>query len=803
MRIPVPDELLPAEALGRVHFVGIGGAGLSGIARIMAARGLPVTGSDDHDTPFLPGPARARRPLPPGLRRRRTSPDADTVVVTTAAREDNPEVAEARRLGLRMLPRSAGLWSVMAGRRVRRRRRHARQDHHHVAAHRRARGRRRRPDVRRRRRARPRPGATPTRASGDLFVAEADESDGAFLVYRPVCRRRHQRRGRPPRRVGHRGGLPPGLRRLRRHRRPRRLPGVLRRRPRGARPGRAGARRAAVGVVTVGRGRRRRRARDPASRSRRDTSASRWSRVTASTSAPSGCASPGATTSWTRSRRWSWASSSATTSRGSARVSSRSSGPGVGWRPRARPAACASTTAMPITRARSRPTSRPRVPSPAPAGCVVVFQPHLVSRTRIFGPAMGVALGAADEVVVLDVYLAREQPDAGGHGRAGRRRRTPARRSGSTAPPASPRPRTGGLALARPGDLVLTLGAGDVTTVGPRRPGPARGVAPMPSLLRSRGSKPTDVADTEALRTPAPVRPAPVASSLAELEAAPRRSCSSSRCVVGGVWVVFFSRYLAVQGVQVSGTGLLSADDVRRAAARPGRRAARPGRPGRHRAPGRVAGARRRRDRDPAVAGPAAASSSPSGSPWPWSTSAAGSAGWTTSGVVFRDYPRAPRNLPARPDERTHRGRGAARGRPGRLLAPARPGPTGRAPRGRDRRPDHPGPARRPPGPVGERGGVRRRRRSVLVALLKEPAASYDVSVPGQPTTSQSIARTLTSASACRRLWPGACVPTVLEQHQVDITITLRLTVRVPSKPRGRVDRVLPHEPQHPTRSAP
>ena len=42
---------------------------------------------------------------------------------------------------------------------------------------------------------------------------------------------------------------------------------------------------------------------------------------------------------------------------------------------------------------------------------VVAFQPHLVSRTRIFGRAMGEALGAADEVVVLDVYLSREDAD--------------------------------------------------------------------------------------------------------------------------------------------------------------------------------------------------------------------------------------------------------------------------------------------------------------------------------------------------------------------------------------------------------
>ena len=55
MKVPVPEVLLPAEELGRVHFVGIGGAALSAIARIMASRGLVVTGSDDNDTPFLAG----------------------------------------------------------------------------------------------------------------------------------------------------------------------------------------------------------------------------------------------------------------------------------------------------------------------------------------------------------------------------------------------------------------------------------------------------------------------------------------------------------------------------------------------------------------------------------------------------------------------------------------------------------------------------------------------------------------------------------------------------------------------------
>ena len=55
MRVPVPEELLPADRLGRVHFVGIGGAGLSGIARIMIARGITVSGSDAKESRALEG----------------------------------------------------------------------------------------------------------------------------------------------------------------------------------------------------------------------------------------------------------------------------------------------------------------------------------------------------------------------------------------------------------------------------------------------------------------------------------------------------------------------------------------------------------------------------------------------------------------------------------------------------------------------------------------------------------------------------------------------------------------------------
>jgi UDP-N-acetylmuramate--alanine ligase len=108
MRVPVPDVLLPADRLGRVHFVGIGGAGLSGIARIMLARGIEVSGSDAKPSATL----EALRAL--GARcyvghAAEQVRDADTVVVSTAVRADNPEVVESERLGLRLIPRAAAL----------------------------------------------------------------------------------------------------------------------------------------------------------------------------------------------------------------------------------------------------------------------------------------------------------------------------------------------------------------------------------------------------------------------------------------------------------------------------------------------------------------------------------------------------------------------------------------------------------------------------------------------------------------------------------------------------------------------
>ncbi|QIS19087.1 UDP-N-acetylmuramate--L-alanine ligase [Nocardia terpenica] len=93
---------------------------------------------------------------------------------------------------------------------------------------------------------------------------------------------------------------------------------------------------------------------------------------------------------------------------------------------------------------------------------IVVFQPHLYSRTATFAADFGAALDLADEVVVLDVYGAREKPLPGVNG---------ALVAQSVTRPVHYQPdmsRVGRqvAGLARPGDVVITMGAGDVTMLG-------------------------------------------------------------------------------------------------------------------------------------------------------------------------------------------------------------------------------------------------------------------------------------------------------------------------------------------------
>src|SRR5215475_13604547 len=110
-----PVDPVPLPDLGRVHFTGIGGAGMSGVARIMIARAVKVSGSDAAASDLLAGLADEGADVHMGHAARNID-GADTVVVSTAIRPDNPELAEARRRGLRVMHRAAALASVMLGR---------------------------------------------------------------------------------------------------------------------------------------------------------------------------------------------------------------------------------------------------------------------------------------------------------------------------------------------------------------------------------------------------------------------------------------------------------------------------------------------------------------------------------------------------------------------------------------------------------------------------------------------------------------------------------------------------------------
>jgi UDP-N-acetylmuramate--alanine ligase len=178
---PVPT---PAE-LGAVHFVGIGGAGMSGIARILLARGVTVSGSDRRDTPTLLALRALGARVEVGHDAAHLG-NADTVVVSTAIRPDNPELAAARERGLRVLPRAVALAAVMAGRRsVAVAGTHGKTSTTSMLTV-----------------AVQACGADPSFAiggnlnesgsnahagQGDVFVAEADESDRSFLVLAPFA----------------------------------------------------------------------------------------------------------------------------------------------------------------------------------------------------------------------------------------------------------------------------------------------------------------------------------------------------------------------------------------------------------------------------------------------------------------------------------------------------------------------------------------------------------------------------------------------------------------------------------------
>ena len=465
MALVTPTEPVSLDELGRVHFVGIGGAGMSGIARIMLARGTEVSGSDSAASGAIEELATLGARVHTGHAAGQLG-DADTVVVSSAIRESNPELAEARRRGLRVLHRAAALASLMSGRRV-------------IAVtgtHGKTTTTSMITTVLLETGAGPAYAiggvlaATGTGAAdgaGEYFVAEADESDGSFLMYAPdvavVTNVEADHLDNYGTEQAYRASFraflgkvapdgllvtsadDPGTTELAGH-----------------------ARDLGLRVITYG------------------TSPEAGYRVTDVTAQGMEttflvAAGPGRTPGARTTVRLgvpgrhnalnaaaafavavelgiepARAAGSLARYRGAARrLEPKGEAGGV--------RVLDSYAHHPTELAADLRAAREIVGGAGTGRVIAVFQPHLYSRTRIFAAEFGAALGLADEAVVLDVYAAREDPEPGVTGRLV----ADAVPGGAHYVADFADVPKAVAALAAPGDLVLTMGAGDITRMGP------------------------------------------------------------------------------------------------------------------------------------------------------------------------------------------------------------------------------------------------------------------------------------------------------------------------------------------------
>jgi UDP-N-acetylmuramate--alanine ligase len=178
--LEVPD----LTAVGRVHMIGIGGAGMRNLARLLLARGIAVSGSDMKESAGLGELERAGARVWVGHEAEHVG-DADAVVISSAIREENPELEEARRRGLAVWMRAQALAAAAADlRAIAVAGTHGKTTTTSMVAL-----------------VLERAGLDPTyviggdpnetgsgarSGDGELFVAEADESDGSFLLMRPA-----------------------------------------------------------------------------------------------------------------------------------------------------------------------------------------------------------------------------------------------------------------------------------------------------------------------------------------------------------------------------------------------------------------------------------------------------------------------------------------------------------------------------------------------------------------------------------------------------------------------------------------
>ncbi len=113
--LPVTRARYAAETMGRMrrlHFVGIGGAGMNGIAQVMLNLGYQVSGSDIRQNAATLRLAEQGAQIHIGHAAEFVS-DADAVVISSAVKEDNPEVRAAREHRIPVVPRAEMLAEIM------------------------------------------------------------------------------------------------------------------------------------------------------------------------------------------------------------------------------------------------------------------------------------------------------------------------------------------------------------------------------------------------------------------------------------------------------------------------------------------------------------------------------------------------------------------------------------------------------------------------------------------------------------------------------------------------------------------
>ncbi|GAA2536891.1 UDP-N-acetylmuramate--L-alanine ligase [Microbacterium mitrae] len=175
LSLPIPDTIDAA------HFIGIGGSGMSGLARMFLARGIRVSGSDRADSPGLRELEALGATVYVGHDAENLA-DVDTVIHTGAIWPENPEFVTAKARGLHVIHRSQALhWLIGARRLVSVAGAHGKTTSTGMIVT----GLRALGDD---------PtfvnggviaslGVSSAPGSDELFVIEADESDGTFLLY--------------------------------------------------------------------------------------------------------------------------------------------------------------------------------------------------------------------------------------------------------------------------------------------------------------------------------------------------------------------------------------------------------------------------------------------------------------------------------------------------------------------------------------------------------------------------------------------------------------------------------------------